>query len=299
MTARVGYSCTATIGRLLAETTGGIFISYRRSQTAHVAGRLADRLRQHFGRDNVFVDIDSIPPGSEFLSLLEDSVASSAAVVVLIGPNWATLPGPDGRPRILEPTDVIATEIATALERGVPMIPVTVDGARMPTPSELPPRVRGIARRHAIPIDAESFNHQADRLVQHLEGTSGAPADRDLRIPDRAEFRRRWRKLGRHERRAIDKAVNKGRTVDSDKAALAVVRARQHRRSVTWIFGILAALFLWFLATGSAEGTGEVFAALGMLAIYIVGIVYLRRRADRTEKSNLEAARRHSHRRRP
>jgi hypothetical protein len=290
---------TATIGRPVEETTGGIFISYRRSQTAHVAGRLADRLRQHFGPDNVFVDIDSIPPGTEFLSLLEDSVASSAAVVVLIGPNWADLPGPDGRPRIFEPSDVIAAEIATALERGVPVIPVTVDGARMPTPSQLPPPLMGISRRNAIPIDAESFNHQVDRLIQHLEDTSVPPANTDIPIPNRAQLRRRWREIGRGERREIDKAVRKGRTVDPDKAALAAARARQQRRSNTWVVGTLVAFLVWFLAAGSVEGAGAVFAVVGGLSVLIMGNVYERRRADRAEKANLEAARRHSHRRRP
>jgi hypothetical protein len=38
----------------------GIFISYRREDAAAYAGRLYDSLVNHFGKKNVFIDIDSI-----------------------------------------------------------------------------------------------------------------------------------------------------------------------------------------------------------------------------------------------
>ena len=65
-----------------------IFISYRRDDSAPYAGRLYDRLSAHFGAGEVFMDIDQIEPGEDFVEVIERKVGACATAVVLIGPRW-------------------------------------------------------------------------------------------------------------------------------------------------------------------------------------------------------------------
>ena len=47
-----------------------IFISYRRDDSAAHAGRLYDRLEGHFGQGQVFMDVDAIRPGVDFVEVV-------------------------------------------------------------------------------------------------------------------------------------------------------------------------------------------------------------------------------------
>ena len=95
--------------------TPKILISYRREDSAAYAGRLADRLREHFGRDNVFVDIDTIRPGDDFVEVIERSLGSCTAVVALIGRSWLDLKDAAGQRRLDGTADYVRMEIAKAL----------------------------------------------------------------------------------------------------------------------------------------------------------------------------------------
>ena len=111
---------------------GKIFINYRRRIKGHVAGRLHDRLAQAFGRDNLFMDVDNIPVGVDFVTHLNDQVAACDAVLVVIDGKWAKAKDKAGQRRLHQPDDFVAIEIAAALTRDIRVIPVLVDGARMP-----------------------------------------------------------------------------------------------------------------------------------------------------------------------
>jgi len=111
---------------------GNIFINYRRDESGHVAGRLHDSLAPKFGRKKLFMDVDNIPVGKDFENYLKSQVAACDAMLAIIGPNWLTAKDENGQRRLDNPEDFVVIEIGAALARDIPVVPVLVDGARMP-----------------------------------------------------------------------------------------------------------------------------------------------------------------------
>ena len=108
-----------------------IFVSYRRTDAAGHAGRLYDQLANRFGAANIFKDLDSMEPGADFAEVIEDTVARCDALIAVIGSDWLSS-------RLEDPDGWVRLEIANALDRKVRVVPVLVEGAKMPAPSELP-----------------------------------------------------------------------------------------------------------------------------------------------------------------
>jgi TIR domain len=148
---------------------GGIFVSYRRQDSDHLAGRLYDRLVDRFGEGQVFMDVDTIEPGLDFAEEVTRAVAACQVLVAVIGPAWLTATDGRGRRRLDDPDDFVRLEIETALVRGVRVIPVLAQGAPMPTREDLPGSLAGLARRNALFIRHESFRSDAGRLVTAIE----------------------------------------------------------------------------------------------------------------------------------
>ena len=94
-----------------------IFINYRREESGHVAGRLHDHLARAFGRDQLFMDVDNIPLGEDFVAHLNSQVAACNVVLVVIGPKWLTAKDKRGQRRLHQPDDFVAIEIAAAITR--------------------------------------------------------------------------------------------------------------------------------------------------------------------------------------
>jgi hypothetical protein len=151
----------------------GIFISYRRDDSAPYAGRLYDRLCAHFGAAQVFMDVDDIPPGADFMAHIDAKVGSCDAMVVVIGKDWLTARNADGQLRLSDPTDLVASEISLALQRNVLVIPVLVGGAKMPRPEELRRDLKPLAQHNAVTLNDPEFQRDTDILVQTLEKVPG------------------------------------------------------------------------------------------------------------------------------
>lgn len=164
----------------LSELVGqraNIFISYRRADTAGHTGRLYDRLKHHFGRQvKIFMDLDSIAPGADFIHTIEAAVGSCKVLVALIGDQWATLKDAQGQPRLHQPGDFVRAEVATALRRGILVIPVLVEGAPMPQEKDLPPELAKLRRLNALEISDGRWEHDTQRLIQTLERELGLQA---------------------------------------------------------------------------------------------------------------------------
>jgi hypothetical protein len=154
-----------------SEGRGRIFISYRRQETAYPAGWLFDRLAARFGPEQIFKDIDSIELGDDFVEVIEDAVGACDVLLAVIGTEWRTITGEDGKPRIEDPGDFVRLEIETALARDVLVIPVLVDGATMPHPEELPPTLASLSHRQALELSPAHFNADTSRLLDTLERT--------------------------------------------------------------------------------------------------------------------------------
>jgi hypothetical protein len=151
-----------------------IFISYRRSDDAvGYANQLSTTLRRHFGDDQVFRDITSIPPGADFEVYLHEVLASCKVMLVVIGRRWLAEPGQGGGPnRLFDPGDWVRNELSVALDRGIMLIPVVVAGAEMPAADALPEPLQGLLRRQAQVLDDRHWDDDIRQLIDHL-GTAG------------------------------------------------------------------------------------------------------------------------------
>lgn len=163
-----------------------IFISYRREDAAADAGRLADHLSQRFGKDRVFLDVDAIAPGADFVQVLHASLEQTAAVLIVIGPRWTSVSGTDGARRLDSPSDFVRLEVEAALGRTIPVVPVLVQGARMPRPEDLPAPLTGLATRQAVTLDYDEFHDDANRLCDRLAPLVG------FGTSNQKSFARKW-----------------------------------------------------------------------------------------------------------
>jgi len=147
---------------------GGIFISYRREDSAGFAGRLRDRLVSRFASDHVFMDVDNIEPGLDFVEILGERVGNCEVLLAVIGRDWATCRDANGNRRLDDPCDFVRIEIEAALGRNVRVIPALVDGAAMPRADVLPDGLRPLTRRQAVEISHTRFDMDAERLLRAL-----------------------------------------------------------------------------------------------------------------------------------
>jgi TIR domain-containing protein len=152
-------------------TAGKIFMCYRREDSAGHAGRIYDRLNERFS-GRVFMDVAGIGVGTRWAEVIEQTLASCEAALILIGRRWLEQ-GPAGRRRIDDPDDPLRTEITTALRLKLKIVPVLVAGAAVPQEDELPPDVAPILDWQALRIDDEDFNHDSSRLIKALERQLG------------------------------------------------------------------------------------------------------------------------------
>lgn len=177
----------------MTESTISVFLSYRRDDTRHVAGRLADRLQEHF---EIFMDTDMIEPGMDFIEVIRREIRQCDVLLAVIGTGWTTSTDDRGRRRLDDPNDWVVEEIRVALERNIRVIPVLVDGASMPQPDEIPPVLSHLSSRQALTLRHETFLADTTRLVTAIHKvvraaagkpplpTGEAPVVRDTGIPD-------------------------------------------------------------------------------------------------------------------
>jgi dipeptidyl aminopeptidase/acylaminoacyl peptidase len=158
-------------------------MSYRREDTDYPAAWLYARLASHFSGNQVFKDVDSIELGDDFVEVITTAVESCEVLLALIGNRWLTATGPKGR-RLDDPNDFVRVEIEAALIRGVRVIPVLVEGARMPRADELPASLAKLARRQALELSPSRFDFDTQRLLHVLDRTITRRKDEDAPRPD-------------------------------------------------------------------------------------------------------------------
>ena len=155
-----------------------------------------DRLRDEFGRDNVFIDVDTLRPGDDFMEAMRDRLAGCDPMLVVIGPRWASAVDGRERRRLDDENDYVRLEVQTALERGVRTIPgtgrtcgnaATAQSARADSAAQPTPRDR--AQRHALGVqhpDVGRYNQRSanaatqgrpSAIRAHIHGASRRPLD--------------------------------------------------------------------------------------------------------------------------
>jgi hypothetical protein len=128
-----------------ATISGSVFISYRRQDSAGYAGRLFDRLSNHLKQVKIFMDIDTIELGVDFVQEIEEAVSSCDVLLAVIGPTWLTVTNVNGQPRLSDPNDFVRIEVQTALQRNIRVIPILVNGASMPAEKDLPQELASLS----------------------------------------------------------------------------------------------------------------------------------------------------------
>jgi hypothetical protein len=210
---------------------GGVFICYRRDDSAGWARLIYDRLSSRLKSGQVFIDVDNIEPGLDFVKILSERVGDCDALVAVIGKSW--LSRKRKRRRIDDPRDHVRIEIEAALTRDIPVIPVLVDGAIVPGEEALPDGLKPLSRRQAIEISNTRFDSDAERLtktlVKRLAEVAEATRAKENRLP--AAARRYYvsyawgdeNDLGRKERieAFCEAAESRGDKIFRDKTAVA------------------------------------------------------------------------------
>jgi molecular chaperone DnaK len=141
-----------------------VFVCYRRDDTADITGRIYDRLASAFTKERVFKDVDSIPLGIDFRQHLAEAVGECSVFLAVIGRNWL------GAGRINDPRDFVRIELEAALKRQIPLVPVLVQGASVPSDADLPPTIAELAYRHGTSVRPDpDFHNDMDRLIRSIE----------------------------------------------------------------------------------------------------------------------------------
>ena len=152
-----------------------IFISYRRSEAEYAAGALGRELREHFGVDQVFRDKEDIGGGVSWKQQIASEIGPDAALLVLIGRDWAGARDAEGRRRLDNPDDPIRMEISGGLGRGATIIPVLLENAVMPEDKDLPPELKPTAEHNALKLRDSDWQYDLERIFRTLEGAGFTP----------------------------------------------------------------------------------------------------------------------------
>jgi hypothetical protein len=165
----LAHSASPMSQRVRSGVRVNLLISYRRSDSDAIAGRIRDNIAMHFGESSVFMDIDSVPFGTDFRESINAALGRTDMVLAIIGKNWLGT-GKDGRPRVWEEGDPVRFEIESTLKLSIPVIPILVQGATMPAADELPPSLRDFSFRNAVTVDSgRDFHPHLDRLIRSME----------------------------------------------------------------------------------------------------------------------------------
>jgi hypothetical protein len=231
---------------------GAVFISYRRDDSAGFAGRIYDRLAGRLDAKSIFLDVDSIQPGLDFYDVLSEKLGVCDVLIAVIGKNWNSSADKGNLRRLDDLDDFVRIEIEAALQRGIRVIPVLVDGATMPKREDLPDSLQKLRRRQGIEISHNRFDSDVERLTHALslieeelrrraaEAERAAREERereDAAEAARAERARRLTEIGAthraEEERRTREAAHAERSSPEERerqAAAEAARAQETRR---------------------------------------------------------------------
>ena len=162
-------SCTS-FGRFALRS---IFINYRRNDSEGEAGRLFDDLVLNFSDESVFMDVAAIEPGRDFRKAIDQSVANCSVLLAIVGLEWLETKDAAGGRRLDDPNDFVRIELASALRRDIPVVPVLVRGAKMPRVDQLPDDLKELAYRNAVELTHARWKSDVQVLIRALRPFMG------------------------------------------------------------------------------------------------------------------------------
>ena len=185
--------------------SGQIFISYRRDDSSAWAGRLSDRLSSHFPSNQIFMDVDTIEPGIDFVEAIEESVGSCDVLIAVIGTRWLNSSNSAGKRRLEIPEDSVRVEVSTALKRGIRVIPVLVEGATMPEAADLPDELKALVRRNALKLSHDRFRPESELLASTVGRVLENAEARRRELEERERLETERRETEEKERREAER----------------------------------------------------------------------------------------------
>jgi pterin-4a-carbinolamine dehydratase len=153
---------------MAASHASSIFISYRRADTGAAVRSLFGTLQQAFGPNSVFVDTEAIRVGEKWPQRIEKALAEATIVLVAIGPDWLKIADEHGRRRLDNSKDWVRLEIASAIKRSIPILPVTFEGAKLAVPAALPPTIRNLLSHSKYEVRSDFWEQDVKVLVERL-----------------------------------------------------------------------------------------------------------------------------------
>jgi hypothetical protein len=156
--------------------TTRVFMSYRRADRPMSAGRIYDHLVRALGPNSVFMDVSDICLGREWQMVLHEKLSSAEVVLAIIGPEWLRLLEEKTRiqnnqePNFYsEDSDPVSIELCMGLQKGLPVVPVLIDGASLPGAADLPEPLKFLPDRQSMTIQYQSFDKDCERLLQGMQ----------------------------------------------------------------------------------------------------------------------------------
>ncbi len=233
-----------------------VFISYRRQDTKHAAGRLRDVLAEEFGPDCVFVDVTAIAPGVNYVAAIDQAVSSCDVMLVMIGEAWLRAADNDHR-RIDDPQDRLRLEVEAGLRHSTRVIPVLVDSAEMPTRIELPTSLAQLAQHHYARLRHESFREDTNRLLRAIDEGSPPPPP-----PTTQGSTARWVIVGLLVAAAVTLVLAAPEVVDTTLESRPNLPRTGPWATFVWLMPLpLIVVAAWLVVTGKRTGV-----ALGCVA---------------------------------
>lgn len=175
-----------------------IFICYRREDSAYPAHQIYRDLSDHFGSESVIFDVDTIPIGTDFREYLNNQVGECDILLAIIGDQWIEIL----KQRLSDPKDFVRIEIQAALERDIPVVPVLVGKALMPSEENLPPELAGLSYRNATEVRAGTdLQTHVKRLIEGLDRLLAGSNVRDYRKRQEAQSKPREKSKARRQKR--------------------------------------------------------------------------------------------------
>lgn len=208
--------------------TGKIFINYRRGDDPGNTGRLFDRLQEAFQAEQLFMDVDSIAPGLDFVQVLEEQVAQCDVLLAVIGKGWIDARDAAGARYIDNPQDFVRIELESALRQGKRVIPVLMHEARLPRSDELPEAIRPLARRNAVRLTHERFRSDVQALIKALQQIlKEAEVFRATEVEGarqaEAEAQRKREETAAHERAQLQREADEQARLEREQARLPAI----------------------------------------------------------------------------
>ena len=147
--------------------TKKIFVSYRRADASGHTGRLYDHLIQYFFPQNIFIDIDSIQPGDDFLRRIQHFLDNSDVFLAVVGKNWLGKTK-DGQRRIDNKNDFVRIELLEAIGKKIPIIAVLVQGVQEAELDWLPDNAKFEGFYKSIHMDDFAWNKGVKNIYRTI-----------------------------------------------------------------------------------------------------------------------------------